>query len=259
VSPLPSLLSPILSPSRRILTAAPRAAPSSGHPAARLPLPRPCPGPRSRPSPTRLASQRAHAATSAGPASRTSRGRGASALACNSPFPPANPLPWTFAPKPHHTHAIPGRNPKLRPWRPLVTMPQPPPLRQGAVVADLLLLPWPPSRESPWYTSVGWAHLVAGDDEQSSLLTTCSRVAAMVALAGLHMPSSTPCCSAPLPLWLAALGRGQLLPVSGQQPSADSHLSPGAAAPSRMAMMLLACIAVRKQGRRWQFHDLVSL
>jgi hypothetical protein len=38
VSPLPSLLSPILSPSRRILTAAPRAAPSSGYPcSARAP------------------------------------------------------------------------------------------------------------------------------------------------------------------------------------------------------------------------------
>jgi hypothetical protein len=60
----------------------------------------------------------------------------------------------------------------------------------------------------------------------SSLLTSCSRVAAMVVMAGLHMPSSTPCCSATLPLWLAALSRGQLLPVSGQQPPADSHLSP---------------------------------
>jgi hypothetical protein len=60
----------------------------------------------------------------------------------------------------------------------------------------------------------------------SSLLMSCSRVAAMVAMAGLHMPTSTPCCSTLLPLWLAALSRGQLLPVSGQQPPADSHLFP---------------------------------
>jgi hypothetical protein len=50
VSPLPSLLSPILSPSRRILTAAPRAAPISGHPCS-------APAPASSPPRPQVASK----------------------------------------------------------------------------------------------------------------------------------------------------------------------------------------------------------
>jgi hypothetical protein len=85
-------------------------------------------------------------------------------------------------------------------------------MRQGAVAADLLLLPWSPSRESPWYTSVGWALLVAGDDEQLSLPAVAYR-------ASPSLPSPA-CCArstglghgvqpkthprVPLPYWSAA-------------------------------------------------------